>query len=286
MFLAISLNDYNNLVLTVDKLNSDLINCHNQINSKDQQINHLKVLCENNVRLIQLLYSEIEKQKNKTEINKFETKGFVSNLARKRKGYFELEGRQVINIKSELRVMIEKVNEICNKVDLQINRVEMSQLNSEISKNQIEILIQKHAPTRASIESVLYIKDRCRMSDAIFDKFMRFLSLDIPSVYYITKARKLINNQFQLKKIDNGYYIDPLIQIKSKLSFLIKNKRINETSILIKLSADGTNIGRSVKIINFCYSVINEGRSSAGVNGTYTLGIFQVEQENFERIKN
>ncbi|CAF1105017.1 unnamed protein product [Brachionus calyciflorus] len=312
MILAISLSEYNNLMSTIDNLNSELIKRHNEINYKDYINNYLQGLNEYNKGLIQSLYSEIERQKSaittkdleiitreneiknlkkklyraKTKIKNNSLIDCFSNLARKRKSFFEVETRQVFYIKNELQLMFEKIDEICNGIDLKINRIEISKKNEEIRKGKIDIIIEENAKERLSMEFVLYIKDQYRISDAIFDKLVRYFNLEIPSIRDIKKKRESINNQFQLNKIDNGYFVDPLIQLKKKLNFLIKTQEIKEMFIQIKLTADGTNVSRSVKIINFCYSVINQGKKSAGVNGTYSLGIFQVEQENYESIKN
>ncbi|RNA13518.1 hypothetical protein BpHYR1_021053, partial [Brachionus plicatilis] len=55
-----------------------------------------------------------------------------------------------------------------------------------------------------------------------------------------------------------------------------------EPVVKIKLSADGTNVGRGLKLINFCFSIINEEKKSSGLNRQYTLGIFKVDEENYD----
>jgi hypothetical protein len=49
--------------------------------------------------------------------------------------------------------------------------------------------------------------------------------------------------------------------------------------IHVKLSADGTNIGRNLKLLNFTFTILNEGARAKRATGNYTLGIYEIENE-------
>ena len=43
----------------------------------------------------------------------------------------------------------------------------------------------------------------------------------------------------------------------------------------IKLTGDGTQIGRELKVINFAFTIIQEGKKALSVAGNYSLAILQ-----------
>ena len=46
-------------------------------------------------------------------------------------------------------------------------------------------------------------------------------------------------------------------------------------TIRIKLTGDGTQIGRELKVINFAFTIIEEGEKAQSVAGNYSLAILQ-----------
>jgi hypothetical protein len=46
----------------------------------------------------------------------------------------------------------------------------------------------------------------------------------------------------------------------------------------IKFSADGTNIGKNLKLVNFVFTIPNDTRMAKGVFGNITIGIGEIEE--------
>ena len=59
----------------------------------------------------------------------------------------------------------------------------------------------------------------------------------------------------------------------------------NENVIKIKLCGDGTLVGRTRKLVNFAFTVINETDRAKSATGTYTIGIFEVNNENYHALE-
>ncbi len=57
------------------------------------------------------------------------------------------------------------------------------------------------------------------------------------------------------------------------------NTPFRDNTIHVKLSADGTNIGRNLKLLNFTFTILNEGAKAKRATGNYTLGIYEIENE-------
>lgn len=47
----------------------------------------------------------------------------------------------------------------------------------------------------------------------------------------------------------------------------------------------GTNIGRTLKLMNLTFTLINEGRRAKTASGNYTIGIFEIEDENHATVR-
>jgi hypothetical protein len=65
-------------------------------------------------------------------------------------------------------------------------------------------------------------------------------------------------------------------------SFTAEN--FSDELIHIKFAADGTNIGRNKKLLNLTFTMLNEGPKSLTASGNYTLGIFELEDENYDNL--
>jgi hypothetical protein len=145
-----------------------------------------------------------------------------------------------------------------------------------------------------STKNTLYYKDLAMLSDKQYLLIRAGWKIkeQVPSLYQIKKFRKLINaevdSKFKVKAIGNGFYLNPVIQIKSKiLDFLKQNYlEMKNNSIIIKLSCDGTNISRNIKLENLVFNLINEGKKAAAVTGCYRLGAFTIFKEDYEELKN
>ena len=62
------------------------------------------------------------------------------------------------------------------------------------------------------------------------------------------------------------------------INYLIPSKK--KTKIIkIKLSADGTRIGKKVKLINYCFSILNNKKTANSPLGHHTLGIASTEEK-------
>jgi hypothetical protein len=86
-----------------------------------------------------------------------------------------------------------------------------------------------------------------------------------------------------------GFYIDPKEAIRSRLEIFLNKLTEAEISdlktIMIKVSADGTNLCRNVKVANVVFNFINEKLKAATAAGCYRIGIFEIECENYESTK-
>ena len=70
-----------------------------------------------------------------------------------------------------------------------------------------------------------------------------------------------------------------MVRTTSDDSQFKKDKRVR-----IKLSGDGTYIGKRLHVVNFTFTILDEGRRAFSVEGNYCLAIIQAE-ESYEGMK-
>jgi hypothetical protein len=132
----------------------------------------------------------------------------------------------------------------------------------------------------------LYTKDFLRISDHGFSFLKKQLDISIPSIHVIKKMRGIINKNFDIQKLGDGCIVDPkrviidkIIKLHEKSPSIFENERIK-----VKLSADGTNISKNIKILNVIFSIINEDLKAATASGSYLFALAPYEKENYDQI--
>jgi hypothetical protein len=132
----------------------------------------------------------------------------------------------------------------------------------------------------------LYTKEFLRLSDVGYSFLNKQLDLSLPSIYMLNKIKDELNSKFDIEKLQEGCFIDPKIAIRNKLEKLNeKNPEIfSKDRIKVKLSADGTNICRNIKLLNVVFSVIDEEIKAATASGSYLFALTPLEKENYDEI--
>ena len=158
-----------------------------------------------------------------------------------------------------------------------------------ISQTHKEFFIVYNDPfIENTVDKCLYFKDKISLADHKYHSFrngMNFKKTMAP-LGHIKKRKMEINNDVDITALSNGYYIDPVRYIKMQINNYLKNS-ISENQdnvIWVKLTCDGTQISRSIKITNFAFSIINEKIKAATASGCYRIAAFQ-QGESYDEIK-
>lgn len=131
--------------------------------------------------------------------------------------------------------------------------------------------------------NLLYYKDKNAIPDRAYADLRQKCFLPIPTMNVLKSARKAIDDKFKIFNNEMGVYLS----MKEKLSFRLQiffNKKygtkdnlndkeiFDDHTIHIKISADGTNIGRTLKLLNLTFTILNEGDAAKQATGNYTIG--------------
>ena len=143
---------------------------------------------------------------------------------------------------------------------------------------------------------LLYYKDKFSISDRAYNAFQTKCALPMVRISQIKKRRHEIDERFKIFENEKGVFVSAQEKIKSRIEIYLTKKygmidsenfshpQFKDEIMHIRLAADGTNIGRSLKFLNFTFTLINEGTASNNASGNYTLGIFEIETENYENL--
>lgn len=129
------------------------------------------------------------------------------------------------------------------------------------------------------IHFALYVKDKFSLSDEAYHE-LSLLTKDIPRLYKIKQLTKDFNSSFDVVPAPEGV-IGIQQSLRSRLTVRLQALQMLDQGqkIKIKLSGDGTTIARHLKVVNFTFTVLNEGTVARSATGNHTLAILQVPED-------
>lgn len=138
------------------------------------------------------------------------------------------------------------------------------------------------------VSSALYIKDKFSISNQAFHELS--IISNLPTSTEIKKQTKVLNSQFEIRNAPNGIIgVQQSLQtrLQVRISALIRNLPVESIpqTIRVKLTGDGTQIARGLSVINFGFTVLEEGMEAAcSASGNHTLAILKTS-EKYEDLK-
>jgi hypothetical protein len=250
----------------------------------DQTIFEVNLALRNEIESLKSSLNKLNSKviKQEEEINRLK-ENEIKNVFRKT--YEEMNNRSKLKARSEIQRVLNLINNsLSQKLNLQIFKVD---LGIKVNSDPYKLVFIEHNEQKdeKDVDYYLYVKDRFNISDRTYQVIRKFYSDKIPSLDKIKEVRKEINKSLNIKKIENGFYTEPIQKIDFHInSFLKEKKFFVDNSVQVKLSADSTNISRNVKLVNFVFTIINEEKKACSVSGNYSIGIFRVDQESYETV--
>ncbi|RNA40268.1 hypothetical protein BpHYR1_045704 [Brachionus plicatilis] len=115
------------------------------------------------------------------------------------------------------------------------------------------------------------------------------LKIHLVQIVFYENAKNDLKNSFKLEILERPFsHHDPrkLLYFKDLYclsdNYFLKNSEDLDSfngPLKIKLSADGKNVGRNLKIINFTFTVLNECDKAKTSKGNYTIGMAHLDEE-------
>lgn len=135
----------------------------------------------------------------------------------------------------------------------------------------------------------LYVKERfCISNEAFHELSMIFQGL--PRSTSVSKLVKELNSQVTISPTPNNT-IGVQLSLRAQLSVTVERifatsppaRLTSEKKLCIKLTGDGTNLGRSLHVVNIAFCVLDEGTAANSPYGNHSLAILRVS-EKYEQL--
>ena len=140
------------------------------------------------------------------------------------------------------------------------------------------------------MQKCLRVKDKRCISDQTYTSIRTSLQLKIPTIDEIRGFRRKLDREYDIdnvfsspEKVIIGTYVHPIKKILLTGTQIIREKKLNH--LKIKLSCDGTIVGRQHNLLNFVFSYADDFNSCQKQAGIYLLGIFKIKSESYEILK-
>ena len=133
-------------------------------------------------------------------------------------------------------------------------------------------------------DKALFLKDKYGISDKTYHELARSLPT-LPKLCSIKHHANQLNAAYNIMSLpgDIGVYQSLKERLTTRIIKLLDNNQLSEPVIKVKLSGDGTQIGKRIHVVNIVFSVINE-KDCRSVTGNHILAILRVE-EKYESLK-
>jgi hypothetical protein len=206
-----------------------------------------------------------------------------------RKNYFSSSKQQKYYIRQLLSKKIHELLSLAEKYSLGVDKNSLLTFynigeNSEENK-EINLKFLTHKPDSSIISKITKAKDEILLSDSNYERFRKSIPV-LPSIHYIRKSRHILNaSLFKTFRNKYGSYNDCEHKICYTIEKNFEKLEIRNNIIRVKLCGDGTNCGRRHKLLNFCFTLPDQGMISKTSIGNYTLGIFRIKKEDYKTLK-
>lgn len=142
-----------------------------------------------------------------------------------------------------------------------------------------------------TINMMLFVKDRYDISNNAYHEMAR-ICRNMPRHYLLKQRIAELNKQWNIKPTPNGISgVQQSLQdrLRVKIARLHQISKPDETfrmtrKVNVKLSGDGTNIGKRLHVVNFTFTLLEEGAHAYSYEGNHTLAIFK-EAEKYEQLR-
>ena len=133
----------------------------------------------------------------------------------------------------------------------------------------------------------IYIKDKFNISHEAWHE-LAMKSKDMPCKYQVCKRLHEIDKNWDLTAVPgdaDGVQISFCKSLEEQITRLQNTGILNKnTKVQIKISGDGTNIGKRLKLVNITYTILNERDKAMSERGNYLLAIAKTT-ENYDDLK-
>lgn len=130
----------------------------------------------------------------------------------------------------------------------------------------------------------MYLKDKFNISNEAWREFS-VKAKDMPKLSQTTKRINELNTSWNLS-CTPGEAEGVHVKFDDSLRKQLTRLDLKENTIIkVKLSGDGTQIAKRLKIVNFTYTMLNEKDLAMGEKGNYILAKIKTTELSYENLQ-
>ena len=161
--------------------------------------------------------------------------------------------------------------------------------------NDEEISTSSHTETLTNeelddISLLLYTKERFNLSNDAYHE-LSMTCKELPRSWKVQERIKALNGKWKLSETPgNTFGIQQSIKerLEVRVQNMIKNSPPTESfrqnkKIRVKLSGDGTNVGKRLHVVNVTFTILDEGSKAMSADGNHIIAIIK-EPEKYEKL--
>ena len=160
----------------------------------------------------------------------------------------------------------------------------------DLSTGEFKMPKSKCNEISSRLHTASYLKDKFSISHNGYHQLS--MISDLPNSSQIKKCPTYLNAQFDIQDAPEGI-VWVQQRIKPRLHLFLTNIAKNaiesntplSSTIRIKLTGDGTQIGRGLSIVNFAFTILEEEETAMSVRGNHCIAILKVS-ESYDELYN
>ena len=140
--------------------------------------------------------------------------------------------------------------------------------------------------TDESLEVVLYVKERFGLSDSAYHE-LSMVCQHLPRSWKLKNLAKQLNSKWQIIPCPGGNGVQQSLEsrLRERVNQLVQERKVSAGDKLqVKLSGDGTKVCRKLNLINFTFTLLNEGDLAKSPKGNHTIVIISAI-EGYDTLK-
>ncbi|XP_046573163.1 uncharacterized protein LOC124281178 [Haliotis rubra] len=173
-------------------------------------------------------------------------------------------------------------------VSVDVRQEDGKRLRLSLDKNSVSDVKEENGSV-TDLDALLYVKDSENISNKAYHELSMVVP-DMPRLHSVVKRAKEINVDVKIRDTPNDT-VGVQQSLRDRLTNCVSNivasgkgqAILSKQSVNVKLTGDGTELGRRKKVINFGFTILDEDLCTS-VRGNYLLAMF-TGNETYDNIR-
>ena len=122
---------------------------------------------------------------------------------------------------------------------------------------------------------VMYVKERFGLSNSVYHE-LSMVCHDLPRSWKLKDLSKKLNSKWDIRPCPGNDGVQQSLEsrLKERVRNLLQEGKIESGETLkVKLCGDGTKVCQKLNVINFAFTLLNEGEIAMSPKGNHTIAI-------------